>query len=484
MSTACGEQWMSIAPELWLVGTALLVLLLERTGAGKDGESMGYFSILGMTGALACVVLDLGTAVRRPLGGLMIVDGFADFFTLCILAAAMLVTLMGAHAMQGAGEGGGKRCLFLLLSTLGMLLMVKGEDLVLIFLGLALSSITSTLLASPGAEADPGGQTARRHLRLSALAAGAFLLGVFLVFARTGTTSLEGIVAAVAGEGLVCDLLFQQGMVLILAGLGGHIALVPFHGWLLRLSGDASPALTAWLDVALKTAVLGVTGRVLEGALPALTLQWRPVLWVLAVATMGLGNLAALAHTDLRRILVGYGIAHTGFLLVGVVAGGALGWSAVLYFVPVYGLMSLGALAMVLWCSPQGCGRLELGELSGLGLRCPALGAALGIFMLSLAGIPPFSGFMGKFFIFSAAMDSGYLWLAVIGAAHCLCSAYCCLRVVAVMYLEEPKEGLLCPSEGPVLVVAVIAMAGTLLAGLWPGPLLAWALESARWLLG
>lgn len=483
MSVTCYGSWMSMAPELLLLGTALLLVLLGRSGAEKDGESMGYISFLGMAGALACVLVELGATVRRPLGGLMIVDGLADFFTVFILAAAMLVALMAAHAARDAGQAGGKRHLFVPLSAAGMLLMVKGLDLLVIALGLAVCVVAECFLARSDAAPEVEPQTVRSHLRLGSLSLGAFLLGVLVLHQGTGTTNLEGIGAALSAPTLPRDPLLLQGMVLLLAGLGIPLALVPFHGWVLRLAHGASPAVIAWLDVGSKAAAVAVIARIWATA-SALAGEADMVVCVLAIATMGLGNLAALGETDLARMLMYGGIAHAGYLLLGVIAGGTLGWAAVLYYVVTYGFMSLGALAMVLWCAPQGGGRLEVGALAGLGVRSPALGAALGMFLLALAGIPPLTGFMAKLFIFSAAMNSGRLWLAVIGAAHCLVSAYCCLRVVAALYLEEPREEVACVVEGPVLVAAVIALAGTLLAGLWPGPLLNWALESVRWLVG
>jgi len=289
--------------------------------------------------------------------------------------------------------------------------------------------------------------------------------------------------AVLAAKSVPRDPLLLQGMMLLLAGLGIPLALVPFHGWVLRLSHGASPAVIAWLDVAFKAAGMAVIARI-WAKVPGFAGPGDTVLCGLAIVSMSLGTLAALAETDLARMLTYSGIAHAGYLLLGVTAGGTLGWSAVFFYVVTYGCMSLGALAIVLWLGAQKKCRVELGELAGLGVRCPALGAALGIFMLSLAGIPPLSGFMGKLFLLQAAVDSNHLWLAGIAAVNWVISACCYLRVALVMYTQDPGEEQRQVSEGPVLLVVVITLAGTLQAGLFPGPLLEWALEAVRWLVG
>lgn len=480
----CPGSWMSSAPELWLLGTALAVGVLGRRGGGEDGESLGYLSFLGMTGALAAVLLDVGAAVRRPWGGLIIVDGLAVFLTVFVLAAGMMAVLMAAQVARAAEHEAGNRPFFVLISALGMLLMVKSLDLVLIALGLGLYTAATCFLVQADKAPEDVPRTLRTHLQLGSLSLAAFLLGALLLKQGTGTTNLARLGTVLPADAYPCDPLRLQGFVLVLAGLGIPLAFVPFHGWALRLCCGASPAVIAWMDVGAKAAGLAVIAR-LWAATPALAAGTENAVCVLAVATIAAASVAALGERDdLARMLTYIGIAHAGFVLLGVIAGGALGWSAVLYFVAAYGCLSLGTWTTVLWLTLWRKCPVDVEALAGLGLRSPALGAILGIFLLALAGIPPLSGFMAKLFILNAVVNAGHHWLALIGTLHCLVCAYCCLRVVAAMYLEEPTEGIAVGGGGPVLVVAVAALAGVLLMGVWPDPLLGWAWDAVRWLIG
>jgi NADH-quinone oxidoreductase subunit N len=237
------------------------------------------------------------------------------------------------------------------------------------------------------------------------------------------------------------------------------------------------------MAVGVKAAAFGALVRIFGGALLSIDFQWRDVLWVMAVFTMTFGNIVAISQTNIKRMLAYSSIAHAGYILVGIIAGGDLGWSAVLYYLLAYTCMNLGAFGVVIFYGQKEEAHVEISDYAGLGFKYPFLGAAMAIFLFSLAGMPPLAGFVGKFYIFSAAIKSGYIWLTIIGVMNSLISVFYYFRVTVIMYMKEPVKDIALEYAGPIMIVLIITLVGTIQMGLFPTYYLEKALNSIQWLV-
>jgi len=317
------------------------------------------------------------------------------------------------------------------------------------------------------------GEASMKYFLLGAFASGFFLYGVALVFGATGSTSLDRIAAA-AAAGAGRDPLFVIGAGLLLVGFGFKISSVPFHMWTSDVYEGAPTAVTAFIATGSKAAAFAALLRVLAMSTRSAQLDWAPLLWVLAAITMTLGNVVALAQQNLKRMLAYSSIAHVGYMLVGVVAGGTLGNGSVLFYLLVYTFTTAGAFGTILLLEKNGREAVRIADYAGLAARHPMIAVALSIFLLSLVGIPPTAGFVGKFYLFGAAVRSGYVWLAVIGALNSAVAAYYYLRLIVYMYMREPDAdgpAVLVPSFAGCLAL-VVALWGVVQLGVMPAPLL------------
>ena len=475
-------NWGSIGPELTLIATTVLILVLDFFVCREKKEILGYFTVLGMVVALSFVLVEV-IGGPEPFGGMIIIDGFSQFFAVLILGVAILVALMSIHALKSEEMDEGGYYVLVLLSTVGMLLMVKGLDLIVIFLGLETLSVAIYVLAGYRKRAKESAEAALKYFLLGAFAAAFLLYGIALIYGATGTTNLEDIAHYIEIAGLGTNPLLLLGMGLILVGLGFKLALVPFHSWTPDVYEGAPAAITAFMAVGVKAAAFAALVRIFGGALSSLGFQWRDVLWVVAVLTMTFGNVVAISQTNIKRMLAYSSIAHAGYILVGIVAGGDLGWSSVLYYLLAYAFMNLGAFGVVVFYGQKEEAHVEIADYAGVGFRYPFLGAAMTIFLFSLAGIPPLAGFVGKFYIFSAAIKSGYIWLTIIGVMNSLVSVFYYFRVTVIMYMKEPVREVVLEYAGPIMIVLIITLVGTIQMGLFPTFYLERALDSIQWLV-
>ncbi|WAC07044.1 MAG: NADH-quinone oxidoreductase subunit N [Thermodesulfobacteriota bacterium] len=476
-------NWTSIGTELILISTAVLVIFFDLVVKDKKKDSLGYLTVLGMLGALVFAMTDKeGTAIA--FGGMITNDSFTQFLTVLIVGVAIIVTLMSMQSLrEGSMDVGGYHTL-VLLATVGMLLMVKGLDLIIIFLGLETLSIAIYVLAGYRKGAEQSAEAAFKYFLLGAFAAAFLLYGIALIYGATGTTRIEGIAQYIALKNLGTNPLLLLGVGLLLVGLGFKLALVPFHSWTPDVYEGAPTAITAFMAVGVKAAAFAAFVRIFGGALPLIAFQWKDVLWMLAVITMTVGNVVALSQTNIKRMLAYSSIAHAGYILVGIIAGGSVGWSAVLYYLGAYAFMNLGAFGIVVFYGYKQEANVEIADYAGLGFRYPFLGAAMAIFLFSLAGIPPLAGFMGKFYIFSAAIKSGYIWLTIIGVMNSLVSVFYYFRVTVIMYMKEPIKEVVLNYSLPITIVLIIALVGTIQMGIAPNFYLERALDSIKWLIG
>jgi len=462
----------AIGPALVLTITGVIVMLLDLLPPRDRKEHLAFVGLAGVVVSLV-VALRMWGVDARAYRGMVAMDGFALFFDLIIGYSTGLVLLLSMDYIRRQGMESGEFHILVIFAAVGMVLMASATDLIVIFLALETMSLALYVLAGFFRSRIEAGEASMKYFLLGAFASGFFLYGVALVFGATGSTSLDRIAAA-AAAGAGRDPLFLIGAGLLLVGFGFKISSVPFHMWTSDVYEGAPTAVTAFIATGSKAAAFAALLRVLAVSTRSAQLDWAPLLWVLAAITMTLGNVVALAQQNLKRMLAYSSIAHVGYMLVGVVAGGTLGNGSVLFYLLVYTFTTAGAFGTILLLEKNGREAVRITDYAGLAARHPMIAVALSIFLLSLVGIPPTAGFVGKFYLFGAAVRSGYVWLAVIGALNSAVAAYYYLRLIVYMYMREPDAdgpAVLVPSFAGCLAL-VVALWGVVQLGVMPAPLL------------
>ncbi len=476
--------WGAMLPMLLITGAGLLVLVLDPL---LPPERRDRLAVLGLAGIVAAALVLL---IRRGqheivFGGMLAADAFALYFNLLFLLVAGLTVLISLPYVRRVGMDHGEYYALLLFSTLGMMIMASSLDLITIFLGLETLSISLYILAGFLREQLKSNESALKYLLLGAFASGFVLYGIALTYGATGSINLRKIAEAAATGKVASPLLLTIGAGLLIIGFGFKVASVPFHMWTPDVYEGAPTSVTAFMIAGTKAAAFAAFLRILMTALPVLQPDWSRVLWVLAVLTMTVGNVVAIAQSNIKRMLAYSSIAHAGYILVALVAANTLGSGSVLFYLAAYTFMNLGAFAVVIALARQDGERVAIDDYAGLGLKYPFLGAAMALFMFSLAGIPPTGGFMGKFYIFSAAIQANHIGLAIIGVLNSVISVFYYLRITVVMYMgqgeAESVPGRLSPALGLAVLIAIL---GTLQLGLFPSRFLEVALRSVGSLLG
>src|ERR1043166_6235158 len=468
-----------ILPELVLTGGALIVLIADVL-LPRGNKALGWLTLVVIGATLASLAPFTSTHVEVA-HGLLAVDRFALFFKIVFLGAAAITTLISMKYLEIEGVSPGEYYFLILCSTLGMMIMAAGIDLISIFIGLETMAVSFYILAGFIKPNPRSNEAAVKYFLLGAFSLGILLYGMSLMYGLSGTTSLR--VMATAFVGQERDPRLVLAVILGVAGVGFKIAAVPFHMWAPDGYEGAPTPVTAFLSVGSKAASFAMLLRIFLEGMPSLSADWRILFEVLAIVTMTVGNLAALTQSNLKRMLAYSSIAHAGYLLIGVVAAGAgytRGVTATLVYLFIYGFMQLGAFGIVILMRRQDVIGDELKDLSGLYLRRPVAAFAMLLFMLSLGGIPPTAGFMGKFWLFSAAIEAGFVWLAVIGVLNSAISLHYYIRVVVFMYLKKDATGSE-PVFSPSLALAVGgAVIATIFLGVYPRLLFDVADASAR----
>lgn len=473
----------NIGPLLTLTVAGLVLLLVDALSPrGKKA----YFPYLSLA-ALAVAAFQTWWLWNRSgtdFARMIYVDNFSFFFYLIFLLATGLSILMSIAYLEDYGRNIGEYYTLLIFATIGMMLMAAGGHLIIIFLGLEILSIAIYILAGLFREDVKSNEAALKYLILGAFSSAFLLFGMAMLYGATGTLFLDDLAQLVkAGEAL--KPLTLLGMGLLIVGFGFKVSSVPFHMWTPDVYEGAPTSITAFMSVATKAAAFAAFVRVFFHVFPAIKMEWNMVLWTLAVATMTLGNVVAIAQTNIKRMLAYSSIAHAGYLLVALVAANQLGALSFLYYLVAYTLMNLGAFAVVIMVARKKDSYLNIYDYCGLGFQYPALAAAMSVFMFALAGIPPTAGFVGKFYVFSAAVEAGYIWLAIIGVMNSLISVFYYLRITVLMYMRPAAAAL-----GPIsftlgITSAVLVTAlGVIVIGVFPGPLYDLALHSVKLFTG
>jgi NADH-quinone oxidoreductase subunit N len=465
-----------LLPELVLTGGACLLLLVDvcvpRSTRLLAWMTMG---ILGAAGVSLMAVDGVNTTVAR---GLVAIDAFAFFFKILFLLAALLTVAMSSRYLAVEGVRPGEYYFLIICATLGMMFMAGGIDLITLFIGLETMAVSFYVLVGYIRPNRRSNEAAIKYFVLGTFSMAILIYGMSLLYGLTGTTHLRTIATTLtAGDG---GLLLPLAVMLLVAGLGFKIAAVPFHMWAPDVYEGAPSPVTAFLSVGSKAASFAMLLRIFVEGLPGFRLAgvgvawgvpfgWTAFFYVLAVMTMTIGNIGALTQGNIKRMLAYSSIAHAGYVLIGIVAGTTRGVTAALVYLMVYAFMQLGAFAVVVIMRRANTAGDELKDLTGLSTAHPAAAIAMLIFMLSLGGIPPTAGFMGKLWVFGAAIDAGYVWLAVIGVANSALSLYYYIRVVVFMWSPDPGGETAPLRISPALAAVLIAAAvGTIALGIYP----------------
>jgi NADH-quinone oxidoreductase subunit N len=472
-------QLSSIGPALILTVTAVLILLSDALCKGRKS----YFPYLSLAGlALAAFwTIALWGKTGTDFARMIYLDNFTSFFYLIFILGTALTVLLSRQYLEDYGKNLGEYYALMLFATVGMMLMASGAHFIMIFLGLEIMSIAVYVLAGFFREDARSNEACLKYIILGSFASAFLLFGMAMLYgAAGGTLYLDELSKALAGHSFVQPLILLS-MALLIVGFGFKVASVPFHMWTPDVYEGAPTAVTAFMAVGVKAAAFAAFARVFFLVFPAMKMDWNMLLWVLAVATMTVGNVTAIAQTNIKRMLAYSSIAHAGYLLVAIIAANQLGAASLLYYLLGYTFMNLGAFGVVILVGRKKDSYLNIYDYSGLGFQHPALAAAMALFMFALAGIPPTMGFVGKFYIFSAAVKSGYIWLAILGVMNSLVSVFYYLRITVLMYMK-PAEADLGPVTFTPDQAAVVAVAafGVLWFGIFPGFLYNLAINSVK----
>ena len=472
-------EYIPILPLVILVLGGMAIMLLEPFTAVEKKYRMCHIAVL--TTALAAYSLGRqGTATYGAVfNGMFMADGFTFFFQWLFLLITGTSSLMSLKFNQREAMNRGEYYALLLFACSGMSLMAASADLVLTFLGLEILSVATYVLAGFKRNDDRSNEASLKYFLLGSFASAFLLYGIALTYGAAGSTKYQ-VIRALAGLEGTNQMILMVGLGLLLVGFGFKVAAVPFHAWAPDVYEGAPTPVTAFMTVGPKAAGFAALVRILAEALPAMQPSWSMLLWVASILTMTVGNLVAVLQTNVKRMLAYSSIAHAGYILVGLVAHNRAGYSAVLFYLVIYTVMNLGAFCIVLSLSRKGDLHVSLEDYSGLARKAPLAAAALSIFLVSLAGIPLTGGFMGKFYLFSAAVQQGYIGLAIIGVLNSVLSVFYYFRLMVVMYMKEAYEGQPDPDpiNLPVMAMTLVAALGVLWLGLFPSPFLNLAANS------
>jgi len=438
-------------------------------------------AIISLIGVLIALLANapLRMLNKQAFSGLISLDAYTWFFNLLILIATGLTVLTSVRYFTDDGLNLYEYFVLLLFSAAGMMFMVSGNHILTIFMGLETLSISIYILSGILPANLKSKEAALKYIVLGAFSSGIFLYGAALLYGAAGSLSLPALAKYFqAGQ---ISRMAVAGMGFLLVGFAFKVAAVPFHMWTPDVYEGAPTPFTGFMSVGVKAAAFAAFVRVFFESLTALQVDWTHILWGLAVLTMILGNVAALVQENIKRMLAYSSIAHAGYILIGMVAGKEAGTSGMLYYLLAYTFTNIGAFGVVALVGRKGEANVMIDDYRGLAKVHPLLALVMSIFIFSLAGIPPTAGFMGKFTIFSAAINSGYIWLVIVGVLTSAASVFYYFRVIMKMYMEAPETEPTKLQFGPAMVLALsIATAVVLYIGIFPTTYLNLATESVK----
>ena len=471
------EMILAVLPEIALLVLVAIVFVVDLILAEKQRGDLAWLPDAGLAIIFLLTLLFAQPGAEGELmwGGMLRHDWLAFIFKLLFLATALLTTLLtvGWESIWRKGEF----YVLLLTSTLGMTLMAASADLIMLFLAIETTSIPLYIMAGFMTEDDKSTESGFKYLLFGAMTTAVMLYGLSLLYGFAGTTNLYEMAAAISAAGVPGPVLVGT-LILILLGFGFKVALVPLHFWAPDVYEGAPTPVTAFLSTASKAAGFAVLVRVMIAVFPSILADWQTVIAILAALSMTVGNAVALTQHNIKRLLAYSSIAHAGYALLGVAAASQLGVVSVVYYFLVYAATQMAAFAIVVivW---HKVGSDEIEDYAGLSRRSPMLAVAMLLAFLSLAGVPPLGGFIAKILVFAAAVQSGLVWLAVLGVLNAIVGLYYYLIVLKVVYLSEPKDTKPVPVMRSHAAALITTIALVLVLGIVLAPWYGWAAASA-----
>ena len=473
-------------PELLLACVAMALLMFGVFRGDKATPTVLLLSVATLVVLIALIALG-PRGEATAFGGLFVSDGYGDFMKILVLIGSATAMVMSLRYFENEGVVRFEYPILMLFATLGMLMMISANDLISLYLSLELQSLSLYVIAAIRRDSLRSTEAGLKYFVLGALSSGMLLYGASLIYGFAGTTSFEALadvfaVSAAAGHGPSVGLII--GLVFLLSGLAFKVSAVPFHMWTPDVYEGAPTPIAAFFASAPKVAAIALLARVMMGPFGEFTAQWQQIVVVISIASMVLGAFAAIYQTNIKRLMAYSSIGHVGYALVGLAAGTEEGLRGLIVYMAIYVIMNLGTWACIL-CMRQKQIMVEgIEDLKGLSKSNPMMALALGIFMFSMAGIPPLAGFFGKLYVFLAAIEAGLYTLAVIGVLSSVVGAFYYLRIVKLMYFDEPTEAF----DRPIGREMTVILAGTglliLLFFVVPGPVIGGAAAAAAALFG
>jgi NADH-quinone oxidoreductase subunit N len=462
-----------VFPEIVLAAGAMVLLMAgaifgEKASSGVIAASVILIAFVGYITALM-------PSEQAALGGSFVIDEFARFMKLLMLLGAAVAIVMSLGFLHRAAAKSFEFPILVMLATTGMMMMISAGDLIALYLGLELMSLSLYVIAAYDRDNVRSTEAGLKYFVLGALSSGMLLYGSSLIYGFTGTVSFAGIAKAASAGGIGVTF----GLVFLLAGLCFKVSAVPFHMWTPDVYEGAPTPVTAFFAAAPKVAAMALFVRVATTAFPTIAPQWQQIVTFVSIASMGLGAFAAIGQRNIKRLMGYSSIGHMGFALVGLAAGTAQGVQGVLVYMAIYLAMTLGTFACIIAMRRGGKDVEEIADLAGLARNNPAMALFLAILLFSLAGIPPLAGFFAKFYVFLAAIEAGLYPLAILGVLASVVGAYYYLLIVKVMYFDEPVSAFE-PMRGELKVVLAVSGLFTLLFIVYPGPLVDAAAFAAK----
>jgi NADH-quinone oxidoreductase subunit N len=476
-----GDDLLRFAPETILTIAGTVLMILDPLFAKRLPKMFGHLSILALLGAL------VGTAGAYSVQGaafsnLLVVDGFATFFRFLVIAIGILTVLASYRYLDVEKAETGEFHGLLLFAIVGQCVMVAANDLMMVFIGLEISSIATYILAGYLRADRRNNESALKYFLLGSFATAFLLYGIALIYGVTATTKLDGIRDVLNSPGNVPSFgMVSVAAALMFVGLAFKVSGAPFQIWTPDVYQGAPAPVAAFLATGPKAAAFAIFFRIFLTAFQQIASGWEPLIWISALLSMTIGNFAALTQNNLKRMLAYSSIAHAGYVLVALAARSEIGTAAAMFYLAAYALMNIGAFVVVIHLAGKGERHLRIDDLAGLGRRQPVTAAMLTVFLLSFIGVPLTGGFFGKFYIFRAALDSNLVWLTVLGLLNSAVAAYYYLRLLVVMYMHEPGEAVqnIEPLTPGLRAALILPAVGTFFLGILPGSVLTFAQHAA-----
>ncbi len=475
-----GVEYFRILPEIILTIAGVFIMFLEAVLKDRQKFILAPITLCSLAAALAGAIAAY-TAPGPAFHDMIVVDGFATFFRVLVIAVGFLAVLASADYLRRENAEVGEFFALILFSVAGQSLMAASNELIMIFIGLEISSIASYILAGYLRDDKRNNESALKYFLLGSFATAFLLFGIAWIYGATGTTQLDEIRRALMMSGAPPITIVGVAAALMFVGFGFKISAAPFQVWAPDVYQGAPAPVSAFLSVGPKAAAFAILIRTYLTAFGPVATDWAPFVWVCALATMIVGNFAAIQQSNIKRLLAYSSIAHAGYVLVAVTAHSEIGSAAAMFYLAAYAFTNFGAFAVVTYVARKHEQYTKIDDFAGLSQRHPAMAAMLTIFLLSLIGVPLTGGFFGKFYIFKAALDSNLVWLTVLGLLNSAVAAYYYLRVLVVMYMKPPAESMeALPPPGAALSIAVYGSAiATLILGIFPSFVLDFATRAA-----